>query len=133
MVADVILRLKTKPITQAHVGTKPPLIFGIKAGVDERNASDRLARVVTEYWLGMPLWYHLRLGRLTSAKAYVPLKLLLAELASGGAQPAAEFQEVLAMNDRGVILQLVVVGVIDDISHGIAAVREFAEPRIWLA
>ena len=43
MIADVILRFKTKPIAQAHVGTKPPLIFPVKARIDHRDASERQA------------------------------------------------------------------------------------------
>ena len=41
MVADVILRFKTKPISQAHVRTNPPLIFGVETQVEERDASHR--------------------------------------------------------------------------------------------
>ena len=43
MIADVTLRFETKPIAQAHVGTKPPLIFPVKARVDQRDASERLS------------------------------------------------------------------------------------------
>ena len=64
------------------LGRIRPTHLPIESGVDQRDASDRLAGS-NGILARIPLWYALcvRAG-VTSAKVYVPLKLLLAELAS---------------------------------------------------